>query len=204
MSIKQEVTQTEKYIKASLPPIIWRRPEDSLKRRGEDIVILTQMQDFLNIRKFIYSLSTHANKKTKLEFFTMLKFMIEAGMSLHESLVNIRDTGMNKPLKGLSAAMADEVRKGASLSRAMKKSEQFDETTVEQLKAGEESGNINGTITRLIGQIEREIEFKSKIKSAMIYPIIICVVMVVVLWVMMTVVVPSLAETLVSMAASSR
>lgn len=173
--------------------------EDSLKRRGEDIVILTQMQDFLNIRKFIYSLSTHANKKTKLEFFTMLKFMIEAGMSLHESLVNIRDTGMNKPLKGLSAAMADEVRKGASLSRAMKKSEQFDETTVEQLKAGEESGNINGTITRLIGQIEREIEFKSKIKSAMIYPIIICVVMVVVLWVMMTVVVPSLAETLVSM-----
>ena len=158
-----------------------------------------KMQDFLNIRKFIYSLSTHANKKTKLEFFTMLKFMIEAGMSLHESLVNIRDTGMNKPLKGLSAAMADEVRKGASLSRAMKKSEQFDETTVEQLKAGEESGNINGTITRLIGQIEREIEFKSKIKSAMIYPIIICVVMVVVLWVMMTVVVPSLAETLVSM-----
>ena len=33
----------------------------------------------------------------------------------------------------------------------------------------------------------------------MMYPIIICIVMVIVLWVMMTVVVPSLAETLVSM-----
>ena len=80
-----------KIYKGIITAVNMEAAEDSLKRRGEDIVILTQMQDFLNIRKFIYSLSTHANKKTKLEFFTMLKFMIEAGMSLHESLVNIRD-----------------------------------------------------------------------------------------------------------------
>lgn len=173
--------------------------EDALKRRGEDIIILSEMQDVLNIRKTLYSISVRASKKTKLEFFTMLKFMLDAGMSLHESLVNIRDTGMNKSLKGLSGKMADEVRKGSTLSHAMRKTGQFDEAICEQLRAGEESGSINDTIARLIEQIEREIEFKGKIKSAMIYPIIICVVMVVVLWVMMTVVVPSLAKTLVSM-----
>lgn len=173
--------------------------EDALKRRGEDIIILSEMQDVLNIRKTLYSISVRASKKTKLEFFTMLKFMLDAGMSLHESLINIRDTGMNKSLKGLSGKMADEVRKGSTLSHAMRKTGQFDEAICEQLRAGEESGSINDTIARLIGQIEREIEFKGKIKSAMIYPIIICVVMVVVLWVMMTVVVPSLAKTLVSM-----
>lgn len=173
--------------------------EESLKKRGEDIIVLSEMQDILNIRRTLYGISVRANKKTKLEFFTMLKFMLDAGMSLHESLVNIRDTGMNKSLKGLTGKMADEVRKGSTLSSAMRKTGQFDDAICQQLRAGEESGNINDTIARIIGQIEREIEFKGKIKSAMIYPIIICVVMVVVLWVMMTVVVPSLAKTLVSM-----
>lgn len=173
--------------------------ESTLKKRGEDIIVLSEMQDILNIRKTIYSISVRTNKKTKLEFFTMLRFMLEAGMSLHESLINIRDTGINKSLKGLAGKIADSVRRGSTLSVAAHNSGQFDTATVEQLKAGEESGSILNTLSRLMSQYEREIEFKSKIKSAMMYPIIICVVMVIVLWVMMTLVVPSLAETLISM-----
>ena len=173
--------------------------ESTLKKRGEDIIVLSEMQDILNIRKTLYSISVRTNKKTKLEFFTMLRFMLEAGMSLHESLVNIRDTGVNKSLKGLAGKIADSVRRGSTLSVAAQNSGQFDHATVEQIKAGEESGSILDTLSRLMAQYEREIEFKSKIKSAMMYPIIICVVMVIVLWVMMTVVVPSLAETLISM-----
>ena len=173
--------------------------EEALKRRGEDIIVLREMPDLFNIRKTLYSISVRTGKKAKLEFFVMLKFMLEAGMSLYESLTNIRDTSMNKALRGLSWRMADEVRKGATLSTAMKKTNQFDTAIAEQINAGEESGSIIETLGRIIAQLEREIEFKSKIKNAMIYPIIICVVMVIVLWVMMTVVVPSLAETLISM-----
>ena len=173
--------------------------ESTLKKRGEDIIVLSEMQDILNIRKTLYSISVRTNKKTKLEFFTMLRFMLESGMSLHESLINIRDTGVNKSLKGLAGKIADSVRRGSTLSVAAQNSGQFDNATIEQIKAGEESGSILDTLSRLMAQYEREIEFKSKIKSAMMYPIIICVVMVVVLWVMMTLVVPSLAETLISM-----
>ena len=173
--------------------------ESTLKKRGEDIIILSEMQDILNIRKALYGISVRTNKKTKLEFFTMIRFMLEAGMSLHESLINIRDTGVNKSMKGLAGKLADSVRRGTTLSTAAQDSGQFDSATVEQLKAGEESGSILDTLSRLMKQYEREMEFKSKIKSAMMYPIIICVVMVVVLWVMMTVVVPSLADTLISM-----
>lgn len=173
--------------------------ESTLKKRGEDIIVLAEMQDILNIRKALYSISVRTNKKIKLEFFTMLRFMLEAGMSLHESLINIRDTSVNKSLKGLAGKIADSVRCGSTLSVAAQNSGQFDNATVEQIKAGEESGSILDTLSRLMAQYEREIEFKSKIKSAMMYPIIICVVMVVVLWVMMTLVVPTLAETLISM-----
>jgi len=170
-----------------------------LKKRGEDIIEISVMRDFFNIRRTIYNISSKANKKTKLEFFSMLKFMLESGMSLHESLVNIRDSSIDKSLKNLARVIADEVRQGADLSTAMRKSGQFDNAMIQQINSGEEAGNVDDTLLRLTTQIEREIEFKGKIKSAMMYPIIICVVMVVVLWVMMTLVVPSLAQTLISM-----
>lgn len=173
--------------------------EDTLKRRGEDIISVSPMKDFLNVRKRIYDFSTRTNKKSKSEFFTMLNFMLESGMSLHEALINIRDSSINKSLRNLARTSADEVRKGATLSSASRKTKQFDDAIVEQITAGEESGTINNTLKRIVAQMEREIEFKGKIKSAMMYPIIICVVMVIVLWVLMTVVVPSLANTLVSM-----
>lgn len=173
--------------------------EETLKRRGEDIIIISPIVDFLNIRRSIYDFSTRTNKKTKCEFFTMLNFMLESGLSLHEALVNVRDTSINKSLRNLARNAAEEVRKGAALSTAVKKTKQFDNAIVEQINAGEESGTINDSLKRIVSQMEREMEFKSKIKSAMMYPVIICVVMVAVLWIMMTVVVPSLAKTLVSM-----
>ena len=129
----------------------------------------------------------------------MLNFALESGISLYQSLVNIRDTSINKSLRNLARAAADEVRTGSSLSDAVKKTKQFDNAIIQQINAGEESGTVNDSLIRIVSQMEREMEFKGKIKSAMMYPIIICVVMVVVLWVMMTVVVPTLAGTLISM-----
>ena len=173
--------------------------EEILKRRGEDIIVISPLSDFLNIRKRIYDFSTRTNKKTKCEFFAMLNFALESGISLYQSLVNIRDTSINKSLRNLARAAADEVRTGSSLSDAVKKTNQFDNSIIQQINAGEESGTVNDSLIRIVSQMEREMEFKGKIKSAMMYPIIICVVMVVVLWVMMTVVVPTLAGTLISM-----
>ena len=108
--------------------------EETLKRRGEDIIVISPLSDFLNIRRSIYDFSTRTNKKTKCEFFTMLNFMLESGLSLHKALVNVRDTSINKPLRNLARETADEVRKGASLSSAVKKTNQFDNAVVEQIK----------------------------------------------------------------------
>ena len=91
----------------------------------------------------------------------MLKFMLESGMSLYESLINIRDSSIDKSLKNLARIIADEVRQGSDLSGAMRKSGQFDIAMVQQINSGEESGNIDDTFGRLTEQIEREIEFKA-------------------------------------------
>ena len=173
--------------------------EEYLKRRGESVIEIGPLQDFLNIRKTVYSMMTRCSKKKKLEFISMMRFMLASGISLHEAIVNIRDSSTDKSLKNLSRVVADEVRRGADLSQALKKTGYFDNATVQQINAGEESGTIEDTLSRLIVQYQREIELKNKIKSASIYPIIICITMVVVLWIMMTVIVPSLVETLVSL-----
>lgn len=172
---------------------------DTLKRRGENILEINRLKDFMNLRKLSFNLSTHVSKKMTAEFYTMLSFMLEAGMSLHESLISIRDSSTNKKLRRLSSVTADEVRKGTTLSGAMKKSGLFPHASTEQIKAGEESGTVTTALKRLIAQTEKELDFTSKLKNAMIYPVIISVVMVLVLWVLMTVVVPSLSETLIEM-----
>ena len=40
--------------------------ESTLKKRGEDIIVLSEMQDILNIRKTLYSISVRTNKKTNI------------------------------------------------------------------------------------------------------------------------------------------
>lgn len=172
---------------------------DTLKKRGESVIEIDYLKDFMNLRKLSFRLSNRVGKRIVLEFYTMLSFMLEAGMSLHESLINIRDSSINKKLRNLARVVADEVRKGATLSQSMKKSGAVNNAVVEQIRAGEESGTVPTALKRLITQTETELEFSGKLKSAMMYPIIICVVMVAVLWVLMTVVVPSLSKTLVSM-----
>ena len=172
---------------------------NALKRRGEVVLELGVMQDFMNIRRTVYNLSSRIGRAARLDFFVMLKFMLESGLSLYESLTSIRDTSTNKALRSFSRTVGDEVRKGAPLSAALKKCGQIETAIYEQIKAGEESGRMNETLSRVIAQLERDKEFRGKVKSAMMYPVIICVVMAVVLWVMMTMVVPKLAATLVSM-----
>ncbi len=172
---------------------------ETLKRQGEEIVEIDEMRDFFNIRKSIYNLSSKTSKKVLVDFFAMLALLLSSGKSLHETLVDIRDSSENNALKNFSKVIAEEVRKGASLSTALKKSGQVEEALCEQITAGEESGDIIESLKRINAQLVREMEFKSKIKSAMMYPAIISVVMVAVLWVMMTMVVPALAQTLISM-----
>jgi len=172
---------------------------ENLKNKGLTIVEITPMADFLSIRQTFHTFSDRITKKTVLEFFEQLSFMLNTDISLYEALTILRDNGANKKIKALSRPLADGVRKGLSLHEAMESVNYFSVTTVQQVKSGEESGNVPDTLKRVAAEMTREMEFKKKIKSAMTYPIIICVVMVIVLWVLMTLVVPSISETIIGL-----
>ena len=45
---------------------------DTSKRRGENILEINRLKDFMNLRKLSFNLSTHVSKKMTAEFYTML------------------------------------------------------------------------------------------------------------------------------------
>ena len=170
--------------------------EQSLKSRGITIIEIVPMKDFLNLRQMFYSISMKVKKKDIKDFFDQLSFMLSTNLQLHKALTTLRDFSVSKKQRIIARPIAEDVRKGLSLHNALDESGYFDYATVQQVKSGEESGNVPNSLKRIAQQYEREIEFMGKIKNAMTYPILITIVMIGVLWVLMTLVVPSLADTL--------
>lgn len=172
---------------------------DNLKSKGLTIVEIYPMQDFLSIRKTLYSFSDRFTKRTVLEFFEQLAFMLDTDIALYDALTILRDNGASKKIKGLSRPIAESVRKGLSLHEAMEKTKWFTIPIIQQVKSGENSGNVPQTLNRIHTELTRDIEFKKKIKGAMTYPIIICIVMIMVLWVLLTFVVPNISKTIIGL-----
>jgi type IV pilus assembly protein PilC len=172
---------------------------EQLKSRGMTVVELVPMKDFLNIRKRIYGAIHGMRKKNIKDFFEQLSFMLSTNLPMYSALLILRDIGADKKLKYLAYPIAESIRKGLPLHEALSKTGCFSQSDIMQIKAGEESGNVPYSLSRLVVQYTRDIDFANKIKAALTYPVIIMVVMFIVLWVLMTMVVPTLAQTLVSM-----
>jgi type IV pilus assembly protein PilC len=174
--------------------------ELKLKEQGFKIILTEEVVDFLNIRKIFYNLVTNISKKEIYYFLDELAYMLAANFGLVNALKFKRDSvGGSKKQKILSTPIVNEVEQGAQLHFALDKSGHFEFSTVQQIRSGEESGNVPQALDRVAKQMKRELEFKKNIQNAMIYPIMISVVMVIVLWVLMTLVVPALADTLVGL-----
>lgn len=174
--------------------------EEELKKQGLKIILTEELSDYFHIRTFFYTLSTRITKKELCYFLDELAFMLDTNLSLPNALKLKRDSiGGRKKQKLIAKPLVDEVEQGKSLHIALEKSGYFDDATVQQIKSGEEAGNVPEALKRVVKQIQREISFKKNIKNAMTYPILICVVMTIVLWVLMTLVVPSLAKTLIGL-----
>ena len=172
---------------------------DSLRSKGLTIVEVYSMRDFFGIRKSLYSFYDRITKKTLQEFFEQLSFMLDTDIALYDALTILRDNGASKKIMGLSRPIAESVRKGLSLHEAMEKTKQFTIPVIQQVKSGEDSGNVPQTLNRISAEFTRDIEFKKKIKGAMTYPIIVCTVMIMVLWVLLTFVVPNISKTIIGL-----
>ncbi|TSC83438.1 MAG: Uncharacterized protein G01um101417_593 [Parcubacteria group bacterium Gr01-1014_17] len=134
--------------------------------------------------------------REKVAFARNLGAMLSAGLPLSRALeVLVRQSG-NKSFKKTLSAIGEEVRKGKSLSDALRQFPRvFPPLFPAVVAAGEESGSLAQSFASLAEQLDRMYTLGKKLSGALIYPAIIILVMLAIAILMLIYVVPELSST---------
>ncbi len=123
-------------------------------------------------------------------FFRRLHAMLQAGVSLPNSLSYLEIGEPNPAFRSVLQGCLDTVLKGFPLSTGMRRYSAFSTLTVEMVANGEKMGSLVATFGHLSTLQERQIERRQRIVSAMAYPLCLLTVMLLVVGLFVTFVAP--------------
>lgn len=128
-------------------------------------------------------------------FTKQLKTMLNAGIPVLQSLEVLRDQTENARLKEAIVSIGEDIKSGATLSRAFAKHDElFSDLYCNMIRAGEVSGTLTDVLERLIYIVDHEFKVKKDIMSALTYPIVVVVALVVAFFVLILFVLPHFVE----------
>ena len=117
--------------------------------------------------------------------------MIDAGLSIVQSLVILEEQTDDKALALVIREIRSDVEGGMLLSQAMARHPKvFDRLYISMVEAGEAAGILDSVLDRVAVQIEKEMKIKRRVKGAMVYPTVVLVFAVLVLIGMLLFLVP--------------
>lgn len=129
-----------------------------------------------------------------------LEQLDKAGVPLHESLADIRDTTDSPKLRDILTSVYESVKNGQMLSAAMQDHPKvFNKVFVGLVAAGEKTGNLSGAFHHLADHMKWVGDIQRKVKKAVRYPAVLLVVISGVISILMIFVVPKLIDFIVSM-----
>jgi type IV pilus assembly protein PilC len=114
-------------------------------------------------------------KAKSLQIFSrQFATMIEAGLSVVQSLVILQEQTDDENLGAIIDDIRERVEGGALLSEAMAEHPHvFGRLYVSMVEAGEAAGALENVLDRVATQIEKEEKIKRRVKGAMIYPVVV-------------------------------
>lgn len=141
--------------------------------------------------------------KVKLKDMIVLCMHLEqldrAGVPLHESLADVRDSTESAKLKDVLTSVYESVKNGKMLSKALAEHPKiFTEVFVGLIAAGEKTGNLSESFAHLSDHLKWSNEIKRKVKKATRYPVVLLGVIGIVISVLMVGVVPKLVDFIVN------
>lgn len=142
-------------------------------------------------------------KVTMPELTTLCRqfsIMLNSGVSILESLAQLREQPYSAYLKKLLFMIYDDVKVGMLLSKAMEKHKKvFPDFFRSMIYVGEISGSLDEVLTSLADYYENESALRRKIKGALTYPIVMAVMLVAIVLLMLLFIVPQFESTLASL-----
>lgn len=158
------------------------------------ISVKQQSAEQLEVDSFMARFS-HIGFSQVVDFTRQVATMLNAGLSLVESLTLLQKEATNSAFKQVLDDLLTEIKAGGSLAAALSKHPgQFNKIYVALVSAGEKSGKLDVILLRLADNLEAQRAFKSSVKTAMIYPTIVVIGMVGLATLMMVMVIPQLSE----------
>lgn len=133
--------------------------------------------------------------KDKVIFFRLVATMLNAGMSLINSVWVVEKQEKNPKLKKILSDILVWLKAWRNISECMDDHPgSFSEAEIWVIRSWEKTWKLNEVMTSLADQVEKVASITGKLKSALIYPAMIMLVVVGVVFIMMTMVVPKLLD----------
>jgi type IV pilus assembly protein PilC len=162
--------------------------------RARDLIVIKIVSAAESPLAIIEKLRDRITEGDVTAFTRQLATMVNAGLSITESLSILRQQSQGAIQKVIAQILAD-IEVGSSLSDALSKHPTvFSPTYIALVKSGEIGGVVDIVLTRLSDTMEKQQEFNGKVKGALIYPTIIVLGMVAVAVIMMIFVIPKLTS----------
>ena len=135
-----------------------------------------------------------------INFCFHLEQLARAGVSLIESLTDLRDTVENPRFREILAGMIESIEGGKTLSQAMGEHPQtFDDVIVSLIRSGEETGALPQVLANLLESLKWQDELAAHTKKLVMYPAFLGTVVVAIVLFMMIYLVPKMAGFIRSM-----
>lgn len=180
--IKKETTEEEPETEPELMQVQVKEV-----KRPSGVSAFFKQLNFVGMGKFRHS------------FIQSLALMLNAGLSLIDSLQAIEAEMRARSMKKLIHQITMSVKSGMPLWRSLDYTYFFTPYEIALVKIGEDAGNLAKNLQYLSEQQEKDHALKQKVKMAMIYPTIVLVMVFVIVMGLGMFVLPSLVQVLYSM-----
>jgi type IV pilus assembly protein PilC len=164
---------------------------EQLQRRGLLADKISELDTGESLGEKRISLGGGVKAKSLQVFSRQFATMIEAGLSVVQSLVVLEDQTSDPMLAQVVTQLRYDVEAGLMLSEAMARHPKvFSRLYVAMVEAGEAAGILDIVLDRVAVQIEKQEAIKRRVKGAMIYPILVFVFATLVLIAMLMFLIP--------------
>ncbi len=128
-----------------------------------------------------------------------LEQLDRAGVALHDSIADVRESTESRKLKDILTGVYEAVKNGTLFSAALAAYPRvFNDVFVGLIAAGEKTGNLSMSFIHLGEHLKWTAELKRKVKKATRYPIVLLVVLSGVITALMMFTVPKMIEFIIS------
>ena len=140
-------------------------------------------------------------KLNELAFMSrQLSIMMEAGLSIVDSLTIIKEETDNSTLQEVISSILEDIEGGSEISDALTKYPAiFPDMYCQMIKAGEKAGILDRVLDNLANYYTKQDQLIKQIKSSLYYPVTIFIVAVIVITFLVTNIIPQFVSIINSM-----